>query len=112
MPQFRIVFRTSTDFRLMERAADRPQKWEVNILRGSVQVKILARDVVEGVTDIPWHRGLEVQVDSPAPDLDSAVAVCTLNAEAIVTLLAAAGRAPATPLARIIHERATHAANG
>ena len=78
----------------MEKPGDDPARWnfEINIPEGQVRVSV--RDRVELVNDVPWHRGLEVQVDRPAPDIDAAVDAAIGDAETVLIMLAAAGRAP------------------
>lgn len=79
----------------MERAADPPASWAFNFTERDTPVAVLARDVVEEVDDVPWHHGLEIQVDLSASDMDSATASGANWAETVLTLLAAGGRASA-----------------
>jgi hypothetical protein len=46
---------------------------------------------------VPWHRGLELQVDVFTEDLDAAIELSKQWAEAVLTLLSAVGRAASTP---------------
>jgi hypothetical protein len=95
---FRIVYTTETQFRLMERAADDPILWRFNFIEDSGEpVTVFVRDLVSKVNDVPWHRGLELQVDVPAADLEAAISSARNWAEAVLTLLSAAGRASASP---------------
>jgi hypothetical protein len=81
----------------MERAGDDPVKWDLNLPRAEGMTRIRIRDRVEVDHDVPWHRGLEIQVEGDASDLDDAIAVMQTDAEAALILLSAAGRAQTGP---------------
>jgi hypothetical protein len=93
---FRFVCFADTHFRLMERPGDAPARWTLNF-NEKPPATVRARDVVVTEDEIPWHRGLELEVDLAAADLQAAISSGTQWAETALTLLAAAGRAPASP---------------
>jgi hypothetical protein len=95
--RFRIVYSTETQFRLMERPGDPPARWTFNFTEEPDSATVRVRDFVSTEDEIPWHRGLELEVDVVAGDLDEAISSGGQWAETALTLLAAAGRAPATP---------------
>jgi hypothetical protein len=95
--RFRIVYSTETQFRLMERPGDPPARWTFNFTEEADSATVRVRDFVSTEDEIPWHRGLELEVDVVAADFDEAIGMGGQWAETALTLLAAAGRAPATP---------------
>jgi hypothetical protein len=93
---FRLVCFADTHFRLMERPGDASARWTFNF-NEEPPATVRVRDVVVTEDEIPWHRGLELEVDLAAADLQEAISSGVRWAETTLTLLAAAGRAPASP---------------
>jgi hypothetical protein len=93
---FRVVFTAETHFRLMKRPGDAPESWAFNFPEEAQPATVRVRDAVVTEDDVPWHRGLEIQVEVGADELAEAMRSAEQWAESVLTLLAAAGRAPST----------------
>jgi hypothetical protein len=95
---FRVVFHATSEFRLMEKPGDEAARWNFNIILPEGPVHISVRDRVVLENDVPSHKGLEIQVDRPASDIDAAIESSIGDAETVLIMLAAAGRAPVRPV--------------
>lgn len=94
--RFRVVLRTDSHFRLMERAGDDPMVWNVNSRRpdGEETAIALRDDVAIRGQDVPVHVGLVINVECSAASLEEAIEEAEHDAAVALALLSAAARAP------------------
>jgi hypothetical protein len=94
--RFRIVLRTDSHFRLMERAGDDPMTWNLNTRdpEGD-ETAISIRDEVEvRGQDVPVHTGLVIVVECSADSLEEGIDKAEGDAAVALGLLSAVARAP------------------
>lgn len=94
--RYRVVLRTDSHLRLMERPADDPVIWNLNTIHpGEGTTEVSVRDEVNVIgTDVPVHVGLVIVVDRNATSLEDAVEKAENDAAVTLALLSAGARAP------------------
>jgi Apea-like HEPN len=94
--RFRLVLRTNSHVRLMERAGDDPKIWTLKTDHpqdGETDISI-RDEMTRAGEDVPVHAGLVIVVDRNANSLEQAIEDSELEAARVLALLTAAGRAP------------------